>query len=109
MPQYNLAIQNENLLDLVFANVSDVNSKFDLVEPDTFHPSLVIDLSIFLPSYTQSHRLFRNYALGDYVSFYNYLSPYDWSCVYNQSSTDSAVSQLNSVVTEALKLVIPYK
>jgi hypothetical protein len=35
-----------------------------------------------------------------------FLSSYDWSCVYNQSSADCAVSQLNSVVTEALKLAI---
>jgi hypothetical protein len=49
LSQYNLKIQSKNLLDLVFASFSDVsvsNSYIDLVEPDTFHPSLVIDLSI---------------------------------------------------------------
>jgi hypothetical protein len=80
---------------------------FDLVEPNTLHSSLVIDLRIFLPSYTQSPRLFRNYARGDYVLFNNFLSSYDWSCVYNQSSTDCAVNHLNPVVTEALKSAIP--
>jgi hypothetical protein len=74
--QYDVAIQNKNLLYIVFANFSDVNvynSKFDFVEPGTFHPSLVIDLIyIFLPSYTQSPLLFHNYVRGDYVLFYNY-------------------------------------
>jgi hypothetical protein len=76
----NLTIQNKNLLDIVFANFSDVNaynSYFDLIEPDALRPSLVIHLSIFLPSYTQSPRLFRKYGRGDYVLFYNYLSSYD--------------------------------
>jgi hypothetical protein len=48
LSQYNLTIQNKNLLDLVFANFSCINftiSDLDLVEPDAIHPSLVIDLS----------------------------------------------------------------
>jgi hypothetical protein len=34
---------------------------------------------------------------------------FESSCVYNQSSTGSAINQLNSAVSEALKLAIPYK
>jgi hypothetical protein len=37
------------------------------------------------------------------------LPSYDWSCIYNQSSTDSAVNQLKSVVTDALNSAIPNK
>jgi hypothetical protein len=77
--QYNLTTHCKNLLELVFANFSDVavsNSYIDLVEPDTFHPSLVINLSIFLPSYAQSQRSFRNYASGDYSLLYTFLSSY---------------------------------
>jgi hypothetical protein len=62
-------------------------------------------LSLFYP---QSPHLFRNYVRGDYVLLYN-LSSDDWSCVYNQSSTDFAGDQLKTVVTEALKLAISYK
>jgi hypothetical protein len=105
LSQHNLTIQNKNLLDLVFANFSCVNvtiSNLDLVEPDVLHPSLVIDLrSIFLSSHSQPSRLSRDYARVDYVLLYRYLSSYDWSCLYNQSSTDSAVDQLKSVVTDA--------
>jgi hypothetical protein len=66
--QYNLTIQSKNLIDLVFDNFTDVavsNSYIGLVEPDSFHPSLVIDLSIFLPSYAQSQRSFRKYVYDD--------------------------------------------
>jgi hypothetical protein len=99
LSQYNLTIQNKNLLDLVFANFSCVNvtiSNLDLVEPDALQPSLVIDLSsTIVSSHTQPTRLSRDYTRADYFFFYRYLSSYDWSCVYSQSSTDSAVNQLN--------------
>jgi hypothetical protein len=81
-----------------------------LVEPDAIHPSLVNDLrSIFLSTHSQLSRLSRDYARVDYELLYKYLSSYDWSCLYNQSSTDSAVDQLKSVVTDALNLAIPNK
>jgi hypothetical protein len=53
LSQYNLTIQNKNLLDLVFANFSSVNvtiSNLDLVEPDALHPPLVIDPSSIIVS-----------------------------------------------------------
>jgi hypothetical protein len=105
-------IQSKNLLDLVFANYTDVavsNSYVHLVEPDTFHPSLVIDLSIFLPSFALSQRYFHNYAYGDYALLYTFLSCYDWSCVYRESFVDTAVTQLNAAASEAMDLAIPCK
>jgi hypothetical protein len=70
LSQHNLTIQNKNLLDLVFANVSCVNvtiSNFDLVESDAVHPSLVIDLSsIFLSSYLQPRLSVTKFALTMY-------------------------------------------
>jgi hypothetical protein len=95
-----------------FAKLSDVsvsNSYFNFVEPDTVHPSVVIDLSIFFPSYLQSQRSFHKYAYGDYTVLYTFLSSCDWSYVYNESSVDTAVTQLNSAVTEAMDLAVPYK
>jgi hypothetical protein len=95
LTQYNLTIQSKNLLHLVFPNFTDLavsNSYIDLVELDTLHPSLVIDLSIFLPSYAQSQLSFRNYAYGDYALLYTFLSCYGWSCVYRESSVDIAVT-----------------
>jgi hypothetical protein len=68
------------------------------------HPSLVIDLSIFLPSYAQSQLSFRNYAYGDYALLYTFLSCYDWSCVYRESSVDIAVTKLNAAVSEATSI-----
>jgi hypothetical protein len=52
----------------------------------------------------QSSSSFRNYARGDYALLYTFLSSCDWSCVYNQSSADAAVTQLSPAVTEALDL-----
>jgi hypothetical protein len=113
LSQYNLAIKNKNLLDLVFANFSCVNvmiSNLNLVEPDAFHPSLVIDLSsTIVSSHSQPCRLSRDYARADCSLQNRYLSSYDWSCGYNQSSSDSAVNQLKSVVTDVLNLAIPNK
>jgi hypothetical protein len=107
--QYNLTIQNKNLLDLVFANLSCVNvtiSNLDLVEPDVFHPSLVTGpSSTIVSSHSQHIRLSRDCARADYFLLYSYLS----SCVYNQSSTDSVVNQLKSEVADALNLAIPNK
>jgi hypothetical protein len=72
LSQYKLTIQNNNLLDLISANFSDVNitiSNLDLVEP-----SLVIDLySTFLSSCSQCPPLFRNHAGGYYVLLYKLL------------------------------------
>jgi hypothetical protein len=64
-------------LNLVFDNFSDVgvsNSYLDLVERDTSHPSLAVDLKIFLSSYLQSPRLFRKYSHGDYMLLCTVLS-----------------------------------
>jgi hypothetical protein len=38
---------------------------------------------------------------------YNILSTYDWSCVYNTTSVDSAVACLNTAVLDAMEHVIP--
>jgi hypothetical protein len=75
-----------------------------------YYYSPVIGLSsTIVSSHSQPTRLSRDYACGDYFLLYNFLSSYDWSCVYNQSSSDSAVNQLKSVVTDALNLAIPNK
>jgi hypothetical protein len=68
LSQYNLTIQSKNLIDLDFDSFTDVavsNSYIDLVERDTFHPSLVVDMCIPLPCYAQSLLSFRNYASGE--------------------------------------------
>jgi hypothetical protein len=49
------------------------------------------------------------YTSGDYSLLYNFLSSYDWSCVYREASVDSAVTQLNAAVSEAMHLAVPYK
>jgi hypothetical protein len=99
-----LPFKTRIFLILFFANYSCVKVtiyNLDLVEPDAFHPPRVIDLSsTIVSSHSQPSRISRDYARADYVLHYMYLSSYDWSCVYNQSSTDSAVDQLKWVVTD---------
>jgi hypothetical protein len=60
-------------------------------------------------SHSQPAHLSHDYAHADHFLLYSFLSSYDWSCVYNQSSSDFAVDQLKSVVTDALNLAIPNK
>jgi hypothetical protein len=47
---------------------------FNLVELNTFHPSLVIELSIHLSSYLQCSLSFRKYACGYYVLLCTFLT-----------------------------------
>jgi hypothetical protein len=111
LQQCNFTVRRMNLLELVFANFHNVTvaiSDFEWVVPDTYHPPMCTDLNI-LTSCSQSLRYsFRNYPRGDYALLYEILSSYDWSFVYKQTSVDSAVNELNSVVVNSLNQTVPY-
>jgi hypothetical protein len=100
-----------NLLDLVFAKFHSVTvaiSDFELVVSDAYHPPLCTDLNILTTSSQSLRYCFRNYPRGDYALLYEILSSCDWSCVYKQTSVDSAVNELNSVVVNSLNQIVPY-
>jgi hypothetical protein len=104
------AVDTLTMLDLVFANFTDLKSvpaDSGLVAPDTYHPPLNTD--VFLPNvnnnlnYEFSYRIF---AAGNYILLY-ILSAYDWSSVYETSSVDVAVVSLNAAVRGAMEQAIP--
>ncbi|PNF31813.1 hypothetical protein B7P43_G09329, partial [Cryptotermes secundus] len=109
--QYAVAVDNHNLLDLVFSNLTDLKpgpSYSDLVKPDPYHPPLIIDVHLphitYNPDYKFSHRKF---AAGNYTLLYNTLSACDWSGVYRATSADDAVASLNATVQAAMEEAIP--
>jgi hypothetical protein len=83
--QHNYARNDDNLLDLIFSNVTDFSINYDvhsLVHPDVYHPPFVTELTLpsrrsnMLPNISS-----RKYSSGDYLMIYNTLSTYDWSSV----------------------------
>jgi hypothetical protein len=106
------AVDSLNLLDIVFTNFTDLKSvppDSGLVTPDTYHPSLNID--VLLPHVNNnlnSEFGYRIFAAGNYTLLYNILSTYDWSSVYETSSVDVAVQSLNAAVQDAMEQAIPH-
>jgi hypothetical protein len=103
--QPNNYISSSALLDLVFTNINDLCvslSYYPMVAPDNYHPPLI---NFRFPTYFLTAR--RNYGQEDYLLLYNTLSNYDWSCIFNENSVDSAVYNLTSSVSEAINDAIP--
>jgi hypothetical protein len=70
-------------------------------------PALRHNILIFSPQ--SSCYPFSKYALIHYAILYKMLYSYDWSCIYKQSSVDSAVNGLNSVVVNSVSQAVPYR
>jgi hypothetical protein len=106
------AVDSINMLGLVFANFTDlklVPVDSGLVTPDTYHPPFSID--VLLP-YVNNNNLkseisYRIYSAGNYTLLYNILTTYDWSSVYETTSVDTAVANLNAAVRGAMEHAIP--
>jgi hypothetical protein len=79
-----------------------------VVAPDNYHPPLNLDFKVTLDSLPTFLNLGRNYGQGDYLLLYNTLSNYDWSCVLNEDSVDSAVYNFTASVSETINETIPF-
>ncbi|PNF43033.1 hypothetical protein B7P43_G08782 [Cryptotermes secundus] len=105
------SVGSSNLLDLVFTNFNDYNITFPdsgIIKPDTYHPPMVIGISLPLVNPTQNCEYsYRKYIAGDYTLLYNILSNYDWSCVYDTSSVDAGAARLSAAVQDAMEQAIP--
>lgn len=105
---------NGNTLDLCFSNLHSLSvskSDFHLVCPDKYHPPLHLSLpcsSQFIRSCPSARPAF-NFAAGDYVGFYNYLSEFDWSEVLNAGKVEEQVEQFSSIMQEGMRRFIPRK
>jgi hypothetical protein len=99
------------LLDLVFANFTDLNFipvHSGLVKPDTYHPPLSTD--VYLPHVNNNLNCefnYRIFAAGNYTLLYNIFSPCDGSGVYETSSVDVAVVSLSAAVRDVVEQAIP--
>jgi hypothetical protein len=109
--QHNNSVPNRALLDLVFTNINELCvslSNYPVVAPDNYHPPLNLDFKLTLDSQLTFLTPRRNYGQGDYLSLYNTLSNYDWSCVLNENSVDSAVYNFTASVSETINETIPF-
>jgi hypothetical protein len=72
-----------------------------IVKPDAYHSPLVTN--ILLPSETSTRNCeysYSKFAPGDYTLLYDTLWTCYWSCLYNITSVDDAVANLNAVQEE---------
>jgi hypothetical protein len=84
-------------------------SNYPVFAPDNCHPPLNLDFKLILDSQLTFLTPQRNYGQGDYLLLYNTLSSYDWSCVFNENSVDSAVYNFTAIVSvsETINETIP--
>jgi hypothetical protein len=110
--QHNNSTSNNALLDLVFTNINNLCvsfSNYPVVAPDNYHPPLNLDFKLTSDSQPTFLTPRRNYGQGDCLLLYNTLSNYDWSCVLNENSVDSAaVYNFTASVSETLNETIPF-
>jgi hypothetical protein len=101
------AVDSIKLLDLVFANFTDlklVPVDSGLVTPDTYHPPFSIDVLLpHINNNLNSEFSYRIYSAGNSTLLYNILSTHDWSSVYETTSVDTAVASLNAAVRGAME------
>jgi hypothetical protein len=102
---------SSNLLDLILSNLSDLSvAPVDpgLIKPDNYHPHLITNICLPIATCVQNYVYsYRKFSSGDYALLYNTLSTYDWSCVYDTTYVDSAVTCLNAAVEDATEQAIP--
>jgi hypothetical protein len=79
-----------------------------VVAPNNCHPPLNPDFKVTLDSQSTFLTPRSNYDPGDYLLFYNTLSNYDWPCVLNENSVDSAVCNFTASVSETINKTIPF-
>jgi hypothetical protein len=79
-----------------------------LITPDTYHLPFSID--VLLPNINNNLNSvfsYRIYSAGNYTLVYNILSMSDWSSVYETTSVDTAVANVNAAVHGAMEQAIP--
>jgi hypothetical protein len=111
LDQYNNPIINSALLNLVFANISDVSASISsspVLTLDKYHPPLLLDFDLSLKCHRVSLTPRRSYAQGDYLLLCNGLRHSDWFYIRNENSLDPAVNNLTAIVREDINIALPY-
>jgi hypothetical protein len=80
---------------LDFKHLKSLPANFGLVKPDSYHPPLIIDVSLpYVNKYFNCEFSYQNFAAGNYSLLYSILLTYDWSRVHKASSVDAAVASM---------------
>lgn len=102
-------LAEDNILDLVCSNFADclkITKESGLVNWDHSHPALLIDirLPVFLSNFVPLVK--RDYAKGDYLGLYNYISRYQ---IVDSEDPNVLVKDLTDTVVGAIQSFIPNK
>jgi hypothetical protein len=79
-----------------------------MVAADNYHLPVILDFKLTFHCQPTFLTLRHNYGQGDYLLLYNTLYNYDWSCVLNEDSVDSALCNFTASVSEAINEAIPF-
>nr|CAH7723400.1 unnamed protein product [Callosobruchus chinensis] len=111
----NVSNTNNRYLDLVFSNIHNTTSKYDmpLVCEDRHHPSLLIEFSIklshtsdFLPNKVEHVFNFRK---ANYPLLYELVFSADWSDVLLSDDVDSASVKFEQILHGIFEKTVPFK
>jgi hypothetical protein len=104
-------VGSSSLLDLIFSSLSDLGIipvDPGLIKSVNYHPSLITNIYLPLTTCIQNYVYsYRKFSFGDYALLYNILSTFNWSCLYGNTSVDSAVACLSVAVQDAMEHAIP--
>jgi hypothetical protein len=73
--QHSYPENDRNLLDLVSSNFADLSvdhAEYGLVQPDHFHPPLIIDSTMKIRRFKHNfNNVYERFSAGDYAVLYN--------------------------------------
>lgn len=106
-----------NVLDLCLTSLEAVDvsrSNTNLVKPDKFHPSLHISLHNvsllhYSPPVCTPGSSSYDFARGDYIGLFHFLSNTDWSPIANLNDVDEQTDFFTEVVHDGLRSFVPRK
>lgn len=102
-------IQGDNILDLVCSNFGDelsVRHEQEIIPQDNGHPSLLVTLCLPIYNTVYTPSVKKDFAKGDFLGLYNYLSSYEF---VHSNDPDILVSDLNDAVTGGIATFVPNK
>lgn len=110
--QYNIIKNARNgVLDLVLSNVEIHGirvSKSDhfLVQEDTYHPTLEINIELNMEYLKENTTVKRNFTKADYVAINDELSAVDWRCI-EEAPIERAVDLFYTIIDDIIDRNVP--
>lgn len=104
------ATESNNLLDLIFCNrfLTSEASEDPLIKVDAFHPPVLMDFEMLVPSIYQNPVTVRSFKRMPWNAFNNDLMRVDWLLTFrNLTNVNQKVDKLYEVVNELLNQHCP--